>query len=899
MAQTIYYKGVTHRPDNYLCDDGELSLSVNMVNNNGNLQPLEKPLLLAALPTNTRAIYMHEPSGRKYVIAYGVDDNALYAFDTTLIKDAEFDAGEALTIIPAGGLASEPSVTSIGNTLIITSASEPIKYAIWQDGSYKVLSSHPPFVPIQFMLSNDKEVREYFTTSEFSFEYIGVIGNGSIENGDLNSFSLLPEEISRQYITNEVLAVVNKAIADYSTGDTYGRFIFPFFVRYAFRFYDGTLSQHSYPVLMIPNSHILAELSTFAVSFSTGSATAHAGTGFVKFNAPHLYRYIKEVPDGLSEWKDLIQGIDIYISAPIYTYDQSGYIKGWVHSTQSAIKAQSSLSAVNPPLRSSTGAVTESFYTPEYQLILPTKDDDVINEAVTSCSLFYKVASIPFDDIKIPDSVDASNYYGWFGVPVKSEVLSSLTSREVMTDDFNSHHDILASAAMVYNSRLNIAGITERIIADVPLDCQFAYLNDPQKRCRNGVILNVNNESHKLINNNSGLFNSLPRYMFFPHTGATQITFVHDSDNYVMPLKEHTGLNGACYFSGFGENDIPATGASISTGYKEEILVPYPNKLYTSDTDNPFTFNVLNRNIVGAGKILALSSTTKALSEGQFGQFPLYVFTSEGIWALEVNPSGGWNTVQPVARDILLDGTSPLNIDSAIIFLSAKGVMLLQGSSTTCISDRLMQTDIPEIDTSILSAVGISQDTFEVFPATGNLAYDYAHSRVYLFSTRAAWVYSIRTGLWSQCITEGESVRMLNSYPEALLAVSSRDHLGKEVQSLYTLSDDCDYYDNGLVLTRPLKFSSEYLRTVYNVITRGNIEHSDHAVSSVGTVLYASPDMSDFAPIASSTNENIRRVAGTPYRSHRLLLYIHDASQATTIARTSFTVAERYSLKLR
>ena len=77
----------------------------------------------------------------------------------------------------------------------------------------------------------------------------------------------------------------------------------------------------------------------------------------------------------------------------------------------------------------------------------------------------------------------------------------------------------------------------------------------------------------------------------------------------------------------------PPTGLSDypTASPREQRIIDLPNKIYTSEINNPFHFPVLGINTIGTGTILGISSAVKALSEGQFGQFPLYAFTSEGV----------------------------------------------------------------------------------------------------------------------------------------------------------------------------------------------------------------------------------------------------------------------------
>ena len=66
------------------------------------------------------------------------------------------------------------------------------------------------------------------------------------------------------------------------------------------------------------------------------------------------------------------------------------------------------------------------------------------------------------------------------------------------------------------------------------------------------------------------------------------------------------------------------------------VVISEPNKMKVSELNNPFVFQDVNSHTVGQGKIIGMMSNAMRVSEGQFGQFPLYVFTSESIYALNV-----------------------------------------------------------------------------------------------------------------------------------------------------------------------------------------------------------------------------------------------------------------------
>ncbi len=64
------------------------------------------------------------------------------------------------------------------------------------------------------------------------------------------------------------------------------------------------------------------------------------------------------------------------------------------------------------------------------------------------------------------------------------------------------------------------------------------------------------------------------------------------------------------------------------------------NVMKVSAVDNPFYFPAKNTYTPSHEDIQAVCSNTVALSQGQFGQHPLYVFCKDGIWAMAVDASG-------------------------------------------------------------------------------------------------------------------------------------------------------------------------------------------------------------------------------------------------------------------
>lgn len=865
MIKEIKYNGYTANISDYECADGDLATSMGLVQDDGTMKPVLPPSLAMQLDEGSRVIGIHETSLFKNYIIYNLDLNKIIAVD--------FDSKKSVEVVTLGQGESCNSVSFIGNTMILHFVDSPIKYALWKDFKYRILSSRPPFIPIKFGLYGASRIGT-FASSEFKFYWFANASSSSVEDSTLVPFNKIPEDISREHITSEVLASVNKFIVDNTTNienSEYGAFIFPFFVRYAIRLYDGTLVMHSAPVLMIPNSTISLVLTKLIVSNAVTEFTVGESHGKIEAFRASLYAML-DIPEGLNDWSDLISSVDIFISAPIYTYDQSGYIKGWTRKEHAMIRPQKNLHVVNTTFNGSSFSEVETFSIPDFQLLLPMKSDQLIADEIKSCAHFYKVKSINFDEL--------DKYSTHMPLDIEAATLASLQTREVMTDDYNSHNDIIAESAYIYNNRVNLFNVTEIIKDKIPLDCRFTHLANPQNRCRCYTDFIINNVSYRLESSNGGNFNSLPRYLYFSHPGGKNIRFLKEDEEspsmWDMPLTEHPHLNGSCWFGGFGES-TPVEAYSF-LDCESEIKINYPNKIYTSEINNPFIFPLSGINTVSSGKICGLSSAAKALSEGQFGQFPLYAFTTEGVWALEVSSTGTYSAKQPITRDVVINPDSITQIDSAVLFATDRGIMHISGSTAQCISDTLNTeqvfniSDLPMYDKLLelfnskadacekITLGNITLLPFNEFLKGCRMIYDYTYQRIIVYNAAVsyAYVYSLKSRSWG--MMRSDIVDNVNSYPEAL-AMAQGD-------KLVDFSKPQAENITALIVTRPFKIDDpNAFKTINTIIQRGQFR-STH----VQQVLYGSNDLEHWHTVWSSVDKIMRGFRGTPYKAYRLAL---------------------------
>jgi len=863
MIKDIKYNGYTAQPSDYECPDGQLAASLNLISEDSQLKPLLQPTPTSiGLSASQKAAYIHETSSYKhYILLEGKNVSWLNGKSETEQTPVSLATFSGLDIY---------QFSSIGNTLLVL-CSDGMHYFLWKGDTtgYLNLGTTMPECSLSFGLQGEMK-----RTDEFEISY-------SIDKDNIYSNF---DDTQKASITNQVLAKINKFIAKESTQK--GKFIFPFLVRYAYRLYDGTLTRHSAPILMICSSENTPRVFWFYL---------HTTSAKLRVVAPvHSLDYaLKSDLTSLQNWSDIIKSVDIFISAPIYTYDQNGECEKFINggedlSSFSVCKhTNQAASTTTYPLRyqkNNFGKLYAFTFTPDALstrpggvLVTPKRSADAVKEDIRSCSQFYFLHSIRIEELKTERTL----------IPVKEDYLQSLVTREVMTDDYDSHDKIIPQQAFAYNSRLNLSGIKKQLFQGFDGYSLFNYSDGYVFNWENAeptvedakysvmVAVYIKQDGKDIIvYGKAGMcgYKAPLLFFYYPNINAYKAViirnYVFDSPHLVIPLEPHGFLNGAFYFGGWEEPAGISQARPPQSSIADRTIDVF-NKVYTSEVNNPYVFPVLGINTVGTGRIMAISTAAKALSEGQFGQFPLYAFTDEGVWALEVSSTGSYSARQPITRDVILANTDPLQMDSAVLFATDRGIMLISGSQTQCITDVINSKepfDVLQLPgmAKLHSMLGHNADTclptapFLEFIAECGMLYDYVHQRVIVYNPHYtyAYVYSLKSKEWGMMYSTIEAG--INSYPEALAV----DHDG----ALLNFSSMEGEETKGLFVTRPLKLETpDVLKTMDTVIQRGHFQKGH-----VQSVLYGSRDLFNWHLIWSSKDHYLRGFRGTPYKYFRI-----------------------------
>jgi hypothetical protein len=310
-----------------------------------------------------------------------------------------------------------------------------------------------------------------------------------------------------------------------------------------------------------------------------------------------------------------------------------------------------------------------------------------------------------------------------------------------------------------------------------------------------------------------------------------------------FPLVAHEGQEFAYYVSP-DLKPIPFTQFEEVLPW-ETIVIPeesqreqiYRNVIKVSEVNNPFTFANLNTYTVGTGIIRNMMSNSMRVSEGQFGQYPLYVFTTENIYALNVGQEILYSTVSPVSNET---PTSDLLCQTpfGIIFIGKRGLFVINGQQVDHITPNLetyptqITLDLPA-GVPRVAGIKVWNDFFlEYLKTITEMVYDAKESEIILVNPAKSYnfVYNIDSKVWYQQ-TEAVDIFVKNVFPElyGIKGTSVKDFSIAKTTTTGEAPNEVTTIDKAEVslITRPINFGSFELKRFEKIVLRALIQGDD------------------------------------------------------------------------
>lgn len=792
MNQEIRFRGLALTPDPRAQENGALQLSANVELHNTALRPSVLQYTEQIAVTNGyKLVYVHETTAYRHFIT---------EYNGSLYWDNNQSSIHSFSDIK--------QITNVGNTLVILDASG-IHYVQWKDNSYHYLGQKPPFLNIQFSLREDTDYTSTRNDTEFTVSASDeiLIREEGQESGEIGR---MVNESVRTEVTEQVMAQINKLLSENTES---GYFHAPFFIRYAYRLYDGTLIMHSAPVLMA--MQMSQQVGTHILRASTmGKSVIYR---IYMLRAKLQYKLLNGTSIG--EWSDIVKSIDFFITPPDINIDYSQQIK------RRDLTQYGGATVVNGTFLTGTG---DRFTPGSTGFIIPTDPKADYNTRFKSVGNYFLLHTVNIANISSQITDTFSD------VQFNASILANITTQRQMTDDYRSHYSIKPEGMFVYNHRLNAYAPTEKLVFPFDLLAMLQHCTSggiPVQYTAAYVVIATEAGSKVVQSGGGSAYVSnwlISQWIAFPDSRATHIVLrsqnglLHD-----FPLKQHPQLELAYFDS--SESAVRIINSLDELGTVNNS-VPNPNKLFTSAADNPFFFPLLGgRNTIGTGSIIGIAANTRALSAGtQIGKFPVIVFASDGIWLLDVSAEGTYTSVHNISREVCSNPKSICQLDQQVIFATKGGLSTIVEQDVTSLTESLNGEFIPlpaaltdyfiddendpqEViaDNAIIRKL-LAFDTPPVqFLQTAQAIYDSASQRVLFIPQNAtgenvvALVLSTADGSWSTFLVPN-LVSFVNAYPHAFIQFA--DYKIAALDKPYPYNGSNPPYTPTLFLTRPLAF---------------------------------------------------------------------------------------------
>lgn len=854
--------------------DGGCAESLNVQVDDQELAPMLAPRDVTGRKTGLdvlayRPVYIHKAQGMENYFMISQENEVRVATKDGYVAEEDFKVSL--------GDETYRCASSNGNTVMLHT-DRHTHYVLLKDGAYRYLGTRVPKPVVKFSRSSTGTVVNVNPSSFTSLpakELVNVVGSvaytswkakfDAIASGYDLSTSESSNYTNREMIdgfTSEMWKTVQEKMVSERSG---GRSCFPYLIRAAVRLYDGTYIYQSEPEFVNPSNQSV-NFSLMRINGTKMLRTAFETIGSVGFSVKC---------DNIKDWSDIITSVVIAITPDIHNPAMNARPLSSVDSTD----------GITMMLDGMTG-------------IGEAKD---MEKKVLDASLFYKVDEVSSEDI--PET----GYTAEKSVPVLSQ--DELVVKERIPDDEYSHPETIPlNAVMEYNQRLILAGFKNVLCGGDPFPMS---MYDGRTVSYKYFIRNADGEVSTVLarnENNGTTFNgSLASWIYYPDVRCFKVQMMRHvaggNQVYEIGMKPHPLLNGAYAFTGFGQSERDfANGRTptADTGFLDENpVVVDRRKVAMSGVANPFVFPAVGR-LTFNEEVIRTATTTKALSEGQFGQYPVMIFTKGGIWAASLSSTGEFVTSVPVSREVAVSPETVTAIDDAIVFVSESGVKLMRGSDISEISpnmkgEHFSLTGDNDVNGVALEAIrqcrvfwdledSITDTTpFMSFMKNSVCAYDYKGQRLIFLDKDGfghyQYVYRLATQTWHKMQADtlrslGE-MRILNSYPDVLMSGGYNKKSGSlfnRVYGIYDLGTVLDVAESqpvlpGIVITRAMDFDNDNVRkAIKDLRLRGH-----YAKGNVKYILMASNDGLRYRVI--------RSLQGCTYNLFRLVLLFNMSAE--------------------
>jgi len=682
--------------------EGDCYSLVNLRKKNGTLHPVTERKTEFELKDKYDIVFVHSNSGYENWIGTKNLESGGSEVWWNINNEPELIFDTETKII---------SIEQIGNTLSLITEKE-ILYMLYGDQEYKVLGEIPEIEPIKWFNYG------YFRTKSYADEY-PTFATGFAETEEFRPASI------------GIFNVFRKKLYDSLDGCLIDSHLMVF----AFRLYDGSYVKQTSPVLLCGNLFETASIQRNM--FSSYSGPLYQEHYYIGINANKIC--LEFDLNYLNKWKDIIKSVDIFISNGLGKCAESNIIEdiditivqppnpfpsSWSQWNHISLMKDDALMIEN--IKSTT-----NFYLIDSIPIGTVSDYDVNVDGAFS---FPKKSVLSDIDLLIQrESLPVDSYSHH---TVTGNISYTYNNRLHLADiktalfkGFNADYFVLPDRfrGISFFGEKYVWNLDESMIPSDVVPVEDLRYNGFRKgnstSSFSGILiavdLNINSDTKTVYaelysEDNYGIADWLNPFFSYPDSRAVRVRFYEiKSQNqfrlfYASDLTPSSGANysyclSTIFDSKSNINYVTPPPVLMEGGFLppdiETIDIPNEmpsyseeNKLKVSALNNPFMFPNQTTYLVSNGKILNMASVATRISEGQFGQYPLYVFTNKGIYSMSIGTGEVVYATEAAPTSYEVPTTPVICITPfGVIFTSARGVCIISGQDVELLTYPLQQ----------------------------------------------------------------------------------------------------------------------------------------------------------------------------------------------------------------
>lgn len=377
--------------------------------------------------------------------------------------------------------------------------------------------------------------------------------------------------------------------------------------------------------------------------------------------------------------------------------------------------------------------------------------------------------------------------------------------------------------------------------------------------CRYGKFANPISLPHTNVNNIAIVYQYGGKFYATSYGASdlktdTNITYVH----YYPPYPEVNKKFEDLYEEGLkavypdvevdrlDEKDV----SSWFNSYKDSIVIESrKNTMQIMLPEDPLVAD--RQYTVGTGDIIDICANTVALSAGQYGEYPIFVFTTEGIYTLQLDSQRlEYSNISPISREICNNAKSICQVDNGVFFSSEKGLMVISGTQVLSVSD-VVKGEPDKINSSVSNSAienvklvelsdYMSEKDFIEYLKDCEIVYLYKKNK--LLITNKNETYSYFYDLTNKTFTKisHKYDYSIPNYPNDLLVCNDADTKYSYVYEFPIESEDENI--DTMIETRAIKLGSENIKSSYRVVLRGLFETDGNTENHLGIYVFGSLD---------------------------------------------------------